>query len=143
MKRIILTVLALALPAVVFAIDANRLTYVQLLAPSASQSQTSAAVDIAAYKGNAAFIVMFEGSSLLSTGTVALTHCTTSGGTYLAATNLAGTVCEVSQVGPLTNALTSIPIDLSRLDRYVKVTVTQSGITNKVAALLAVPMTSN
>lgn len=143
MKRIMLTVLALALPAVVFAIDANRLTYVQLLAPSASQSQTSTAVDIQAYKGNAAFIVVFEGSALSSTGTVTLTHCTTSGGTYLTATNLAGTVCAVSQVGPSTNDLTSIPIDLARLDRYVKVTVTQSGITNKVAALLAVPMTSN
>ena len=126
------------------ATDANRLNYLQLVAPEASASSTTAAIDLAQYKGNSTFVVQFEPSAITSTSTVSFTHSETSGGTYVQVTNLAGTVVQAQQLGPATNSAQTVAIDLGRVNRYVKVSVTQATATpSKISALLVAPMKSN
>ena len=143
MKRfMILATLAALLPLAGFAVDANQLHYVQLYAPGTDLAITSSAVSVAAYKGNAAFAAQFSPSTQASTGTVTLVHSATSGGTYTTVTNLAGTACVITQTGPATNVIQTVPIDLARMHAYAKVIVAQAGDTNKISAFLVAPMKS-
>ena len=144
MKRFLLIALAALVPLAVFAADANQQHYLQLYAPGTDLALTSSAVDISDYKGNATFGVQFSAQAVNSTNTATLVHSATSGGTYLTATNLAGTACVVTQTGPATNDIQTVAIDLARLNAYVKVIVNQSGeYTNAVSAFLVAPMKSD
>ncbi len=137
---LVLSVLFLC-PMASVAADANRMQFLQLYAPGTDLALTSSAVDVSDYKGNAAFAAQFSPTAVACTSTVTLAHCTTSGGTYTTVTNLAGTACVITQTGPATNDIQTVPIDLARLHVYAKVIVSQSGQdTNAISAFLIAPM---
>ena len=142
MKKILSILAIAALPVIAFASDANKMKYQSILLPVASTNATSGAVDISAYKGNATFAGMFSASALEATATITLSHSTISTGTYVTVTNAAGTACVLTQTGPATNNVLTVPIDLARVHKYVKATVNQVGVTNTVSAFLVAPMKS-
>lgn len=148
MKRSIMKLLAplagilLAVPA--FAGDANQMSYEPVLAPVVSASVTSAALDVSDYKGNAAIVVNWGISTEAAyTGTVTIATSATSGGTYVTITNLAGTAAVLTQIGAVTNEVDTYQIDLARLSKYVKATLTQVTETNAVGVILVAPMKSD
>lgn len=123
--------------------DANKMKYVQLLAPTMSLSTTGGAVNVAAYKGNASIGVQFSSSPIASTGTVTFYHATAATGTYSRITNAAGTAAVLTQTGPATNDVQTYPIDLALLHPYVRAILLQSGeYTNAVSAFMVAPMKS-
>ena len=142
MKKI--AILALALVAAQLAFgqsDANQMKYVQVLAPTASLSTTGTVTDVSAYKGNAALAVQFSPSAIASTATVTFAHALASTGTWSTVTNAAGTALVVTQTGPATNAIQTVPIDMARVHKYVRAVLLQSGEdTNSVSAFLVAPM---
>ena len=142
MKKI--AILALALVAAQLAFgqsDANQMKYVQVLAPTASLSTTGTVTDVSAYKGNAALAVQFSPSAIASTATVTFAHALASTGTWSTVTNAAGTALVVTQTGPATNAIQTVPIDMARVHKYVRAVLLQSGEdTNTVSAFLVAPM---
>ena len=144
MKKIAIIALALVAAQLAFGqSDANQMKYVQVLAPTASLSTTGTVTDVSAYKGNAALAVQFSPSAIASTARVTVAHANATTGTWVTVTNAAGTALVVTQVGPATNAVQTIPIDLARMRKYVRVVLTQSGEdTNAVSALLIAPMKS-
>jgi len=139
-----IAIIALALVAAQLAFgqsDANQMKYVQILAPTASLSTTGTVVDVAAYKGNAALAVQFSPSAIASTATVTFAHALASTGTWSTVTNAAGTALVVTQTGPATNAIQTVPIDMARVHKYVRAVLLQSGQdTNSVSAFLVAPM---
>ena len=142
MKKI--AILALGLIAAQLAFgqsDANQMKYVQVLAPTASLSTTGTVTDVSAYKGNAALAVQFSPSAIASTATVTFAHALASTGTWSTVTNAAGTALVVTQTGPATNAIQTVPIDMARVHKYVRAVLLQSGEdTNSVSAFLVAPM---
>lgn len=146
MKKLIeIFALAALLPALGFAQhDANQMKYVQLLNPVSSAATTGTAVNVAAYKGNATFVVSFGPATEAVTSSVVLASSATSGGTYVPLTNLAGTAVAATQTGPTTSAVQTVAIDLGRANGYFKVIVAQA-TTNEippVSAVLVAPMKS-
>ena len=143
MKKIAIVALVLVAAQLVFAqSDANNMKYVSLLNPVSSAATTSTAVNVSAYKGNAAFVVSYGAATEAVTSTVRLAHSATSGGAYVTVTNIDGTACTLSQTGPTTSAVQTVAIDLARVHPYVKVIVAQA-TTNEipaVSALLVAPM---
>ena len=93
MKKLLALLATIVIPVVVFAAgDANQMKYVSILDPVVSTNATSAAIDIAAYKGNGTVIADWGISTATNyAATVTFKHSTTSGGTYTTVTNLAGT----------------------------------------------------
>jgi len=144
MKKYIMTLLALALiPVLSFAGDANQMKYVTILPSVASASATSAALDVAAYKGNSTVVVDWGTSTATNySATVTFTHCATSGGSYTTVTNLAGTAGVLAKTGAGTGAVATYPIDLGRVHKYVKAAIAQSNETNSVGVILVAPMKS-
>jgi hypothetical protein len=144
MKKI--AILALALFAAQLAFgqsDANQMKYVQLLAPTVELAATGTVTDVSAYKGNAAVAVQFSPSAVASTATVTFAHALASTGTWSTVTNAAGTALVVTQTGPATNAIQTVPIDMARVHKYVRAVLVQSGQdTNAVSAFLVAPMKS-
>ncbi len=143
MKKI--AILALALVAAQLAFgqsDANQMKYVQILAPTASLSTTGSAVNVSAYKGNAAIGVQFSSSAIASTGTVTIYHAPAATGLYVRVTNTAGTAATITQTGPATNDVQTYSIDLARLHPYVRAVLSQSGDTNTVSVFMVAPMKS-
>jgi len=142
-KFLTVSLLALIACGVALAADANRMKYVTVLPAVASASVTSAALDVAPYKGNAALLVDW-GTSTVSNYAASVTfqHSTTSGGTYTTVTNLAGTAGVLSVAGVATGAVATYPIDLARLNKYVKVVLAQANETNSVGVVLVAPMKS-
>ena len=144
MKKI-LSILAIAalVPVIGFAQDANRMKYVQLLAPVAAASSSNSAVDISSYKGNATFLAQFAPATEAgSVSTVTLKHSATAGGAYVTCTNIDGTACVITQTGPATNAAQTVSIDLARLHAYVRAYTAHTTQTNAVSAMLIAPMKS-
>jgi len=145
MKKLILILAAAALlPIAVVARDANQMKYVGLLQVDDSGSATGPAVDVSAYKGNAAFVVAWGLSSVAEyTGTVSITHCATADGTYTTVTNLAGTAGTLTNTGVTTNKVDTFSCDLSRLHKYVKASLAeQDNETNGVSVIMVAPMKS-
>lgn len=123
--------------------DANQMKLLQVLAPTASLSTTGTVIDVSSYKGNAAVAVQISPSAIASTVTVTIAHANATTGTWTTVTNAAGTALVVTQVGPKTNAVQTVPIDMARLRKYMRAVVLQSGEdTNSVSALLIAPMKS-
>lgn len=143
-KRIIVAVALVALFAgIAFGADANQMKYVQILAPTASLSTTGSAVNVSAYKGNAAIGVQFSSSAIASTGTVTIYHAPAATGLYVRVTNTAGTAATITQTGPATNDVQTYSIDLARLHPYVRAVLSQSGEdTNTVSVFMVAPMKS-
>lgn len=142
MKKIAIIALALVAAQLAFGqSDANQMKYVQVLAPTASLSTTGTVTDVSAYKGNAALAVQFSPSAIASTATVTFAHALASTGTWSTVTNAAGTALVVTQTGPATNAIQTVPIDMARVHKYVRAVLLQSGEdTNSVSAFLVAPM---
>ena len=142
MRKIAIIALALFAAQLAFGqSDANQMKYVQVLAPTASLSTTGTVTDVSAYKGNAALAVQFSPSAIASTATVTLAHALASTGTWSTVTNAAGTALVVTQTGPATNAIQTVPIDMARVHKYVRAVLLQSGgDTNTVSAFLVAPM---
>ena len=141
MKKFLGLGLLLALAVSAFGSDANLMKYVQVLAPTVSLSTTGTVTDVSAYKGNAALAVQFSPSAIASTATVTFVHALAATGTWSTVTNAAGTALVVTQTGPATNAIQTVPIDMARLHKYVRVVLLQSGEdTNAVSAFLVAPM---
>lgn len=145
-KRIIAAVAFVALFAgigIAFGADANQMKYVQILAPTASLSTTGSAVNVSAYKGNAALAVQFSSGAIAATATVTFAHASASTGTWSTVTNTAGTACIVTQTGPATNDVQTVSIDTARLKPYLRAVLLQSGEdTNTVSAFFVAPMKS-
>jgi len=142
-KLIAILALAALLPALSFAQDANRMKYIELLAPVAAAASSNTAVDISDYKGNATFVVQFgPATEAESVSSVTLKHSATAGGAYVTATNIDGTACTFSQTGPATTAVQTVAIDLARLHPYVRAYTTHTTQTNPVSAILVAPMKS-
>jgi hypothetical protein len=133
--------LLIAIP--VLARDANLMKYVSVLDPVVSTNSTSAAIDVAAYKGNGTIVVDWGISTEATyTGVVTVAHSATSGGTYTTITNLAGTAAVLTETGVGTNQLSTYPVDLGAIRRYIKATVVQENQTNAVGVILVAPMKS-
>ena len=143
-KKIVILAALVALFAgigVAFGQDANRMKYVQILAPTASLSTTGGAVNVSAYKGNAAIGVQISSGAIAATSTVTFYHAPAATGLYVRITNTVGTAAVISQVGPKTNDVQLYSIDLARLHPYVRAVLAQSGEdTNTVSAFLVAPM---
>jgi len=123
--------------------DANQLFYVSLLPVQtvSATSVTGTAVDVSSYKGNAAFVFSTGASTVNGyTGVVTVTHCATSGGTYITVTNLAGTALVVTKTSTNSAAVNTVACDLARLHKYVKVVAAVANDTNEVAVVLVAPM---
>lgn len=146
MKKFLVITAAFLLACVTFAQDANRMSYVTVLQPSAVDGD-GIVQDIAAYKGNATFVVTFGAGAAAYTNTVTLSHATTSGGTYKTITNIVGTVAAITTtIGTNENTIVTYPCDLGRLSKYVKATVSRNANTNTASAtsvILVAPMKSN
>lgn len=144
MKKILIFALVAAAALSAFGqSDANQMKYVEILSPTASLSTTGTVVDVSSYKGNAAIAVQISPSAIASTVTVTIAHANATTGTWTTVTNAAGTALVVTQVGPKTNAVQTVPIDLARCRKYMRTVVVQSGEdTNTVSALLIAPMKS-
>lgn len=144
MKKILIFALVAAAALSAFGqSDANQMKYVEILSPTASLSTTGTVVDVSSYKGNAAIAVQISPSAIASTVTVTIAHANATTGTWTTVTNAAGTALVVTQVGPKTNAVQTVPIDLARCRKYMRAVVVQSGEdTNTVSALLIAPMKS-
>jgi len=143
MKKFMLFLASAMLTLCICAQDANRMFYTTLFNPDIAVPGSGVAVDVAAYKGNATFVINWgQTTSAAHTSTVTIAHSSTSGGTYATITNLAGTVAALTNYGLSTNTITTYPIDLGRLSKYVKVTVAQTADTetNKVGVILVAPM---
>lgn len=125
--------------------DANRMFYTQLVQPS-TNSAAGRAVDISAFKGNAAFVISIGPGEATFTNTVTLAHSATSGGTYATITNISGTVgTVVSVVGTNEYTMVTYPIDLNRIGKFVKATVDKNapGLdTAPVSVILVAPFKS-
>jgi len=148
MKKFLTGILIMAAPAL-FAANANQMKYVNVLPSNGNTGTavtvTSDYVDVAAYKGNAAFVVSFgKGNTNACTNVVTITHCATSGGSYATITNLAGTAAVVT-TKDVVSALTTYPCDLARLNKYIKASYTTAGAnaTNTACSVIMVaPMKS-
>ncbi len=143
MKKII-TFAMLAVCAVAFAQDANRMSYVQLINPVVDDALDGPAVDVSKYKGNAAFLA--EWATNTETGHVASvtlqTSAASSSGWYTV-TNINAEAVKVSKSGAYTNAAPDrVLIDSNRLKKYVRAVVAQTGSTNAVSAMIVFPMVS-
>ena len=133
-----------------FARNANQMKYVSILPANTTATTNSAvtsdAVDIAVYKGNAAFVVDFgEGATNDCVNIVTLTHCQTSGGTYSNFVNIAGDSASVTTSNKV-SALTIYPCNLDRLHKYVKASYIIHGANSTGSAcsvILVAPMKSN
>jgi hypothetical protein len=140
MKKFAVIALTL-LPALAFAQDANRMKYVELLKPTSAASSSNSAVDVSAYKGNAAFVVQFApATEAACVSSVTLKHSATAGGAYVTVTNIDGTACAFSQTGPATTAVQTVSIDLARVHPYVRAYTAHTTQTNALSALLVAPM---
>ena len=127
-----------------FARDPRQAFYVNLL-PSdkvaGPTTVTGSANDTAAYKGNALFLVNIGGGGAACTNVTTLTHCATSGGSYLTMTNTSA-VAGVLTNNSVTNALSSYSCDLARLEKYIKATYTTTGTNCAVSVIMVAPMKS-
>jgi len=145
MKKMLTAMIVFSLAVcMVYASDANKMHYVGLLQVDNAASETGPAVDVSAYKGNATFVAAWGKSAVAGyTGTVTVTHCATSGGSYTTVTNLAGTAGTMTKTGVTTNEVDEFACDLARLHKYVKVSLAaQANETNGVSVILVAPMKS-
>lgn len=144
MKKLI-TFAMLAVCAVTFAQDANRMSYVQLINPVVDDALDGPAVDVSKYKGNAAFLA--EWATNIEAGHVAsvtLQTSATSTSGWHTVTNINAEAVKVTKTGAYTNtAPDRVLIDSNRLKKYVRAVVTQTGSTNAVSAMIVFPMVSN
>ena len=128
--------------AICFAQDANQMKYIQLVPPVAAAASSNTAVSVAAYKGNATFLVQFAPATEACSNIVTLKHCATAAGAYVIVTNTAGTACSFTQVGPTTTDVQTISIDMARLHPFVRAYTDHTTQTNAVSALLIAPIKS-
>jgi len=128
--------------------DANQMVGDAVLivdaARSGSQTITGSAVDVSAYKGNAAF--EFHCGSPINeatafTNVVTIQHSANGSTGWATVTNLAGTALVVTDTGA-TGQTTTIPCDMSRLHKYVRALSVQTGDVAPVGVTLVAPMKS-
>lgn len=132
-----------------FAADANLMKYVQIYPAYFTTNQVvdGAAVDIAAYKGNATFVAAVGNCATTNAYSCVVTFAHSANGTtgWSTITNLAGTVGTVT-IAASTNsaAIGTFAIDLARLHKYVRASISQTPAENgaSVAAILVAPMKS-
>lgn len=140
-------IMAAVLPVLCFAADANQMKYVELFplyyGTGSTTNSTVTGVDVSAYKGNATVVCAFGvGSVTTVTNLATVQHCATTNGTYTTVTNYAGTAITFTHVGGAVAAATTKPLDLGRVDKYVRVIVDHGADTNAAAVMLVAPMKS-
>ena len=140
-------ILAVLLPVMGFALDANQMFYVEIYpaqtATGTTTNKSADGVDIAAYKGNAVVACSIGAGTMATiTNTVTMSHCATTNGTYVTVTNLAGTAVAFTHAGTGTASLQTKRIELDRLNAYVRVVAANSTDTNVVSVVLIAPMKS-
>jgi len=144
MKSYILAALLALCASGAFAADANQMQYVQLLAAKSSTADTGAWYDVSPYKGNAVFGFMLGATTTNAYSvTVQLCHATATNGTWVVVTNLAGTaVQKVSSAAAQAGTLTTVPCDLSRLHKWIRVKAAGGNESNEIGAFMVAPMKS-
>ena len=140
MNKFLTITAAFLLACVTFGQDANRLFYIPITATCTSVVGT--AVDVSAYKGNAAFLVsipaeQFGYAGLTSTVTIA--H-SANGTTWKTITNINSEVANTTTNNGTTNVFYTFKCDLGRLSKYVRANVTLLDGTNGTTVILAAPM---
>lgn len=122
--------------------DANTLSYISIYQPT-NVAVVSAGRDISLYKGNAAFVCSYGPGAAAYTNTVLLEH-SINNSTFETITNLAGIVANFATViGTNEYRVVTYPIDLARLHKYVRATVTMSAANGaSTSVILAAPMKS-
>ena len=113
-------------------------------ARASEQTITGSAVDVAAYKGNATFV--FECGSPVNesaafTNIVTIQHSANGSTAWATCTNLAGTAMVVTDTGA-TGQTATLPMDLSRLRKYVRAVSVQYNDVAPVGVTLVAPMKS-
>lgn len=148
MKKFWATVcIAVLIPLVVIALDANQMHYVEIYpAKNATGTTTNLAttgVNVSTYKGNAVVACSIGAGGMATvTNTVTMTHCATTNGTYTTVTNLAGNAVAFTHAGKAAASLQTARIELDRLHTYVRVKAANGADTNVVSAVLIAPMKS-
>lgn len=149
MKKFLVFFTAVCLTVGAFAQDANLMKYVQIYPAyfTTNASADGAAVDIAAYKGNATFVAAVGKCDTTNayTATITFAHSANGSTGWSTLTNLAGTAGTVT-IAASTNspAIGTFAIDLARCHKYVRASMAQTPADNgaAVAAILVAPMKS-
>jgi hypothetical protein len=162
MKKVLIAVLAVALPLAGFATDANQMKYVEIKGSliTADATETGTGVDVSAYKGNAAFIVQGGTPATHTTNYKAVVTLQTSASLssgYQTITNTAGVAgvitFEAASSGTLasTGSTQTYSYDLSRQKKYIRAVVARThklggaltvGESAPVGVILVAPMKS-
>ena len=113
-------------------------------ARTAAQTITGSAVDVSAYKGNAAFV--FECGSPVNEATnfsniVTVQHSTNGAANWQAITNLAGTAVAVTDTGS-TGQTATRAYDLGRARKYIRAVSVQTNDAASIGVTLVAPMKS-
>jgi len=129
--------------------DANQMTTVILLPPqlvAAANTTTGTAVDVASYKGNAAFVAVADYTADATRTNVFTLQTSANGTTWRTVTNTAGLAMTYSITSTGTFArgsASSLGCDLARASRYLRATAARTdGGTNGVSFFMIAPMKS-
>lgn len=116
------------------------LTYTTLLAPSrvaGGANTTGTATDVSSAQGIATFVLAAGcGEDGASTNTVWIEHCATSGGTYGALTNSAGTAVRLQVVSNVAGNVSAIKCDMGIVSSYVRAVHSAVADTGTASAVL-------
>ena len=132
-----------------FASDANQMTVVVLLPPqvvAAANTATGTAVDVASYKGNAAFVAVADYTADATRTNAFVLQTSANGTDWRTLTNTAGTAMSYSITSTGTYAFgtsSTLGCDLGRSSKYLRATASRTdGGTNGVSFFMIAPMKS-